>query len=71
MAPGPPPSTFTTPALDPSLSGTTVYLAVVQTELTCPVSQNRFYDYYSSTHGYYQPDGHTEYGLSSVGLVVA
>ena len=39
MAPGPPPSTLTIPALDPSLDGTTVYLAIVQTELTCPVSR--------------------------------
>ena len=38
MAPGLPPPTFTMPVLDTTFVGTTLYLAVVQTELDCPVS---------------------------------
>lgn len=38
MEPGPPPSTFTMPVLDPSYIGSTVYVAVVETAIDgCPV----------------------------------
>ena len=37
MAPGPPPPALTMPSLDPSLGGSTLYLAIVQTN-SCPVS---------------------------------